>query len=336
MLEIQSNVSLKDFTTMRIGGSARYLTKINSEDELLEALEFAYKNILKTIVLGDGSNIIFSDNGFDGLVLINQIKGLEINDNVITASTGENWDNLVKISVEKGLSGIETLSLIPGTVGGAPVNNIGAYGQEVKDTIKSIRAYDTYQKKFVELNNEQCDFRYRNSIFKSTEYGRYIITKVVFRLHKYKPDDYIIPKYKSLDEELSKKKKSSIADVRKAVIEIRKRKLPNPKLIANTGSFFKNPIVSRAKAEDFIKLNPLAPTYPANNGIKIAAAWLIENSGLKGYKNKGIRISDKQALVLINDSSSSFNDLKGVYTYIIDSVKDKFGVILEIEPEIII
>ena len=336
MIEIKSNVSLRDFTTMRIGGSARYLTTIKNEDDLLEALGFAEKNNLQTIVLGDGSNIIFSDQGFDGLVLINQIKGIEINNNIIKASSGENWDNLVSASIEQGLSGIETLSLIPGTVGGAPVNNIGAYGQEVKETISKIHAFDTHKKIFVELSNDQCGFKYRNSIFKSSEHGRYIITQVVFELDKYNPKSYKMPEYNSLKEKLSEKKNPNLKDVRQAVIEIRSNKLPDPRIVANTGSFFKNPIITNEEFASFINKHPLAPNYPAKDGIKIAAAWLIENAGLKGYKNNGIKVSDKQALVLINESSSNFNDLMEVYTFIINSVNNIFGITLEIEPEIII
>lgn len=335
MLKIHSDVSLKDYTTMRLGGKARFLAFFKTEKELIDLIEYAKENTLKTLTLGGGSNIIFSDQGFDGLILVNQIKGIEIQGNNLNVGSGESWDKIVELSVEHNLVGLESLSLIPGTVGGAPVNNIGAYGQEVENTIKEIRAYDLHEDKLISLKNKDCHFRYRNSIFKSTEYGRYIITSITFQLTAYDKNTYQVPGYKSLQEKLSNINNPTPSDVRRTVIEIRTTKLPDPQKIANSGSFFKNPIIKPQEADKFIKNNPSAPIYPTKNGVKIAAGWLVENSGLKGYEHRGIKISEKQALVLINKSSTKFSDLETMINHIRNKVLDKYNIELEIEPEII-
>ncbi len=334
-MSFEENIQLSQFTTMRIGGPAKYLCTIKSEADLIEAIDFSKLNNLEILVIGKGSNIVFKDSGFDGLVIVNEIGGIEIDtaNSTILAGSGEVWDVVVEKSVEKNLIGIESLSLIPGTTGGAPVNNIGAYGQEIKDTILSVRAYDLQQNEFVDLNNSDCEFRYRDSIFKSSQFGRYIIISVKLQLKPYEKDTYIAPTYQSLTDNLPPNPTPKI--VRETVIKVRTQKLPDPNLIANTGSFFKIPIVSNEVASKLLLKYPDMPVYDYKNDKKISAGWLIENCGLKDFRQNGIWVYNKQALVLVNESSNSFKDLDLMIQKIQSAVNDKFGLMLEIEPEII-
>jgi UDP-N-acetylmuramate dehydrogenase len=334
-MSFEENIQLSQFTTMRIGGPAKYLCTIKSEADLIEAIDFSKLNNLEILVIGKGSNIVFKDSGFDGLVIVNEIGGIEIDtaNSTILAGSGEVWDVVVEKSVEKNLIGIESLSLIPGTTGGAPVNNIGAYGQEIKDTILSVRAYDLQQNEFVDLNNSDCEFRYRDSIFKSSQFGRYIIISVKLQLKLYEKDTYIAPTYQSLTDNLPPNPTPKI--VRETVIKVRTQKLPDPNLIANTGSFFKIPIVSNEVASKLLLEYPDMPVYDYKNEKKISAGWLIENCGLKDFRQNGIWVYNKQALVLVNESSNSFKDLDLMIQKIQSAVNDKFGIMLEIEPEII-
>lgn len=338
IMMFEQNVKLSKYDTMRIGGPAKYLCVVNNEQDLLEALNFALNKSLTILVLGKGSNTVFTDTGYNGLVIINDITGLKLDtkNSTIYAGAGEIWDDVVELAVNNDLIGIESLSLIPGTIGASPVNNIGAYGQELKDTLYSIRAYDTHLKSFVELKNIDCDFSYRNSIFKSKYYGRYIITQVNLKLKPYNAKHYTPPNYPSLQEELNKiSGPIKPIDVRNAVINVRTSKLPDPAIIANTGSFFKNPIVSKKLADSLKKVYPDMPVYDFGFNKKLAAGWLIEKAGLKGYEKNGIAIHNKQALVITNQSADSFDDLKYIIDLVIKSVNDKFGVKLEPEPEII-
>lgn len=335
-MEFLKDQPLYSHTTMRLGGPAQYLCTVTSEDDVTKAADFARKNDLKIIVLGGGSNIIFNDEGFNGLVIINNLKGLtiDISNQTLTAATGEDWDDVVKAAVQADLSGIESLSLIPGTMGGAPVNNIGAYGQEIKHTLKNLKAYDTKTSKFVFLNNDDCKFAYRDSIFKSTEHGRYIITEVTLQLKK--ADEYEPPTYASLQSSLTEAgiKEPDIQDIRNAVINIRSSKLPDPKLIPNTGSFFKNPIVTNQKRDELLVKYPSLAYFDYHGQTKLAAGWLIDNAGLKGYEQDGIKVYEKQALVLVNVGTRSYKALENMKNHIINVIKEKYGVELEVEPEL--
>lgn len=335
-MEFLKDQPLYSHTTMKLGGLAKYLCTVTTEDEVIEAANFAKSNGLKIIVIGGGSNIIFNDDGFNGLVILNNLKGLSINSSTrtLTAATGEAWDDVVKAAVEANLSGIESLSLIPGTMGGAPVNNIGAYGQEIKHTLKHIKAYDTKESKFILLNNSDCKFAYRDSIFKSTEHGRYIITEVTLLLKN--ADEYQPPAYASLQSSLLEAgiKKPTIQDIRNAVINIRSAKLPDPKLIPNTGSFFKNPIVSNQKRDELLEKFPSLAYFDYHGKTKLAAGWLIDNAGLKGYEQDGIKVYEKQALVLVNIGTRSYKSLENMKSHIINVIKEKYGVELEVEPEL--
>lgn len=329
---------LANYVTMHIGGPATTITKVTSEEELIEAINYANKNGLKPLVIGEGSNIIFGDSGFDGLVIVNKIIGLDINakTGVVKVGAGEHWHSVVEQTVSNGLVGIESLALIPGTAGATPINNVGAYGQDISEVLQSVRAFDTNTKEFVELSNAECNFGYRTSMFKVEHYGRYIITEITLQL---KPTDtsYAPSPYPSLEQELVKQSIThpTPTDVMNAVIKIRSNKLPDPTKLANTGSFFKNPIVSSAKVSALLAKYPDLPHYPQHDGReKLSAGWLVEQAGLKGHKERGMWVYDKQALVLVNESAKSFADLKNMVDIVSSTVQQKFGINLEPEPEV--
>ena len=338
-MEFLNDNQLAHYVTMRIGGPAKKIAIAKTESDVEALVKFAHDNNLPIITLGWGSNIIFSDAGFDGLVILNQIEGIDFDEqsNIIEAGSGVSTDDVIKFATEQNLVGIEGLSKVPGVIGAAPVNNIGAYGQEIKDTLTSIRAYDTTTKQFVEISKEQCEFGYRESIFKSKEHGRYIITKVKLQLKPFS-DNYQAPEYPALKSLLAQKNiaKPSPKDVREAIIELRDSKLPNYKELANAGSFYKNPFADKSKVEELLAKYPDMPHFTQPDGSeKLSAAWLLDIAGLKNYRQNGFWVYDKQPLVLINESSNSFADLKTVNEYIVKMVRDKFGIALEIEPEII-
>lgn len=331
---ILKNQPLASYSSMRLGGKASYLCEVANDDDVIEAASFAKSKKVPLITIGDGTNLIFKDHGYPGLVIVNKLKGLNINGTEVKARAGENWDSLVALTVKNNLSGVEALSLIPGTVGGAPVNNIGAYGQEIKDSLLEVEAFDTTSHQFVVLNNKDCHFSYRNSIFKNQQHGKYIITSVSLNLKK--TLDYKPPEYSALINELKTVIKPTLSQVRQAVITIRSSKLPDPHKIANSGSFFKNPFVHKDKFKELQKKYLEMPHYPVNSDtVKVPAGWLIDQAGLKGKKMNGMWVYDKQALVLVNESASSYNDLEKTYSQIQELVDKKFGISLEIEPEIL-
>ncbi len=343
VMKIHSNVSLKQYSTMRLGGLARYLTIVNSTVELTEALTWAERQDLQVIVIGSGSNIVWKDSGFGGLVIVNQILGWQIREiggtdsALFTIGAGENWDNTVEQTVKLGYSGLENLSLIPGTVGAGPVQNIGAYGAEIKDTLVSVRVYDRHQHKFTTLTNRQCQFSYRDSCFKSSHKNRYIIVAVTLKLHKQNQKP---PFYDSLQKYLDDKKITSYTpiNIRLAIIAIRKSKLPDPTKVANNGSFFANPIISIAQADKLLAKYPNAPYWKVDKKIKLSSAWLIEQAGYKrGHKDieTGMALWKDQALVLVNEKAQSTNDLLIFKQKITTAVEDKFGILLQQEPELI-
>lgn len=337
-MNILSDTSLAHYVTMRIGGPAKIVVAITSEQELKEAIEYATLNNLPHLVIGEGSNIIFGDSGFDGMIIINQIPGLLIDQQtgIVRIGAGTNWHEVVTKTVAAGLVGIEAMALIPGTCGATPINNVGAYGQEISDVLQSVHAYDVDLKQFVELSNAECQFSYRSSIFKGTVYGKYIITAITLQLRQV-PTDYQAPNYAALQAELSRREISypTPQQVVDCVVAIRSAKLPNPAQIANTGSFFKNPIVSKEQAMALIVAFPDLPHFPQSDGTeKLAAGWLIEQAGLKGIAEQGIAVYEKQALVLVNEGSASFSDLQHMIDKVTNTVNEKFGVVLEPEPEI--
>lgn len=339
-MQVQQDVSLRRYCTIRLGGSAKYFVEIKNKDELVDALEFANKNRLRHLVIGDGANIVFMDDGFDGIVIKNSILGFDVieeNDisKTIKVGAGENWDNVVKKTCDMSLSGIEALSAIPGTAGAAPVQNIGAYGQELADTFIDLEAYDTKTKEFVTLEKVDCDFGYRTSIFKASEIGRYIIISITIRLttKTMKP-----PFYNSLQKYLDENSINDFrpSNIRTAVTEIRKSKLPDPKLIANSGSFFQNPIVDKTQAAELLAKFSEIPQYPTKDGkVKIPAGWLIENAGLKGMHSKHFATYNLHALVITHDGHGNSKELEEFIAQIRDKVKSKFDINLSPEPQLI-
>ncbi len=348
MLNIQENVDTKDYTTFKIGGWFRYFVIISSVEDLPSLYAIAqsdgrYKGI-PIFILGGGSNIIFPDGTIEVLAVKMEIKGFKIVNETeeyvdIKIGAGENWDNIVAQTVKMGFSGLESLSAIPGTVGATPVQNVGAYGSEVKDTIIKVEIFDIKNNKIKYFSNSDCEFKYRNSIFKNKVKGQYVITAVIYRLSKFliKVPDYSSVKKYFIDNDIESPK---LKDIREAIISIRQKKLPNPEELPNVGSFFKNPIISE---ESFLfmcqrySLSSKDVSYfkVGNNKVKISAGWLIENSGLKGKSFGKISVYSKNALVLINEDKATKENLLKTRNEIIKIVKQKFGIILEQEPEML-
>ncbi|MFY8352894.1 UDP-N-acetylmuramate dehydrogenase [Pseudoalteromonas sp. SSM20] len=284
------------------------------------------------IILGEGSNTVFVDD-FQGQIIQIANKGISVNETdasyIIEASAGENWHSFVSFCVKQGMYGLENLALIPGTVGAAPVQNIGAYGVEVKDVITKVSGFNIVTGEHQVLTNEECEFAYRDSIFKHALLGKFIITSVEFELQKewqanlsYGPLQFL--------------QAPTAQQVMDEVIAIRSSKLPDPKLQPNSGSFFKNPIVSNGLAQSLLEKYPSMPSYfVSDKQIKLAAGWLIEQANLKGYKIGGVEVSEKQALVLINSDGAVNKDLLAMITHIQKAVLAKFGVALEHEVRLI-
>ncbi len=336
-MDIHTNIPLKNYVTMRIGGNARFMADIHSAGEISEIVARANQQNLPIYILGGGSNTIVHDEGFDGLVLRNRIPGFEAvadtaSDATLKIGAGEDWDSVVARTVDMNLIGIECLSAIPGTAGAAPVQNIGAYGQEVAETLVSLEAYDRQAGQIVTLTNEQCGFSYRHSIFRGEYAGRYIITSITLRLFKAAPQP---PFYKAVQDYLDANTITIYTPkvLREAVSAIRKDKLPDPKERPNNGSFFKNAIVEGWQLNDLRAEYPDMPTYDMPDGrFKVPTGWLIEQAGLKGQLLHGMRVHDKNALVLINESATGYKDLAAARDEIIGAVRDKFRIVIEQEP----
>lgn len=333
-MKIIENIPISKLTTMRLGGSARYVIEVTSEEDVAEAYLFATKHQLPVYVLGHGSNIIGRDGGFDGVIIVNKIKGMgvyaeEKDDRIqLYANSGEVLDDFVQYSTKMGFSGMEALSAIPGTVGAAPVQNVGAYGQDISQTLVFVRAYDTLLEDFVELMKIDLDLSYRHSIFNSGKtVGRYFITKIVVEL---KRGELKPPFYNSLQKYLEDNDitEYSPETIRKAVRAVRESKLPDPEEIASSGSFFKNVYL---KTPEEIQAAE-AKGIPVWDGGKIPSGWLIENAGLKGQVFHGMKVSDKASLVLINESARNYADLAAAREEIIEKVRARFGYTLEQEP----
>lgn len=336
---INENVSLKNYSTMRIGGLSKYLTVVGSVSELIEAVDFADKKNLDIIVIGQGSNVIWKDEGFEGLVIVNRIKSFKItsttkNNTFLTIGGGEIWDEVVQKTVDLNLSGLEFLSLIPGTAGATPIQNVGAYGQDISKLLVSLEAYDLSTKQIVTINQSDCDFNYRTSRFNSVDKNRFIILKITLKLSKSSPKP---PFYESLNKYLINNKIIDFTprNIRQAVIAIRNSKLPDPQQIANCGSFFANPIIDQKLLQSLLATYPQLVHWPENNNqFKISAAWLIEQAGFKNYydENSGFGTYDKQPLVIVNYHGQSAKDLAYFVNLVKDRVKSKFGIDLKQEP----
>ena len=334
MIRFSENHDLKSYNTFGVNASARYFFEFTEREDLgvfLQSNETWKDSPL--VVLGGGSNMLFLKD-FEGLVMHPNIPGIAvINENRqnvwMEVGAGEIWDDFVKYAVDYGLSGIENLSLIPGSCGAAPVQNIGAYGQEVSETIETVKGYDLRKNKPVEFSAAECEFDYRSSIFKTHLKNQVVITSVVFRLEKF-PEFKL--DYGILGEKVKEKGETNLQNIRDAVIEIRTSKLPDVIELSNAGSFFKNPVVDEKTGGKLKARFPELPVYLAGNGkSKVAAGWLIEHAGWKGHREGDVGVHEKQALVLVNYGNASGQEIFDFSEKIKQSVLDKFGVELERE-----
>jgi UDP-N-acetylmuramate dehydrogenase len=350
-MQILENIELKDYTTFKIGGLARYFCEAKNREDIEFAGRFAVEKNIPILVLGMGSNVLVSDSGFQGLVVINRLEGLEVLDEgkiLVRAQAGELWDNFAKFTVEQGLSGAESLSGIPGTVGGAIVQNAGAYGQACESIIQEVMALDLFESKFIILSKAECQFSYRNSIFKSSN-RRYLIISAVFQLSL---DPGIrTSSYHDLANYFKNNSSPSIVEIRNAVLDIRSKKgyviLPNAENFKNAGSFYKNPVVTGEVLEKIKSIvEPLEskieltarPYYwdLGSNKYKVAAAKLLQAVGFaKGYIDGRVGISPKHSLSIINLGEATAMDVVNFDKKIRATLLDKFGVQLESEVEMI-
>jgi len=327
-MKMRENVKIAELTTMRLGGAARYVIDIETLDDLRDAYAFATERGLATYVLGEGSNVIGRDEGFDGVILVNQLRGIEdLGEGRFRGYGGEVFDDFVAFAVGRGYSGMEAMSGVPGTLGAAPVQNVGAYGQEMSEVLESVEAYGTHDGNVVIFTTPEMGLGYRRSIFNyGPDAGRYFIVAVTVKLRR---GEMRPPFYTSLQEYVDERgvEDFSPAAVRRMVMEIRAAKLPDPKIEASAGSFFKNIYLSPEEAER-VKTKGI----PVWEGGKVPAGWLIEQAGLKGKEFYGFKVSDKAALILINESATSYADLARARGAIVDAVREKFGFTLEQEP----
>ncbi|MGA2686557.1 MAG: UDP-N-acetylmuramate dehydrogenase [Candidatus Korobacteraceae bacterium] len=341
---IRENVPLAPLTTLAVGGPARYFAEARNEADVLEAAEFARSRGLPLFVLGGGSNLVINDAGFAGLVLkvgITDLAQSTASHGQVTfiAGAGYDWDTLVAQTVEAGCAGLECLSGIPGTVGGTPVQNVGAYGQEVSGTIQEVRVLDLRSREITTLSNVQCGFAYRSSIFNTAERGRYVILRVSFALRQNGEPSV---RYADLEQFFAGRANApTLSDVREAVREIRQRKamliVPGDEDSHSVGSFFKNPIVPRAVFEELsarlASRGLQLPSYPSADGRKLPAAWLVEHAGFaKGYRKGRVGISQRHALAIINRGGATAAEIIALKDEIQARVMDTFGIKLDLEP----
>jgi UDP-N-acetylmuramate dehydrogenase len=335
-MQFVENFDISSYNSFGLQVNARYFAKISSVDELAN---LSINHNLPLLILGGGSNILFTGN-FNGYVLRNQITGIEKTgedeDHVfMRVGAGENWHEFVEYCIAHGYAGVENLALIPGLTGASPMQNIGAYGVEIKDVFHRLEAIHLIDKQLVSFTAADCEFGYRESVFKHRHKGQFAITHVEFRLNK-RP--VYNTRYGAIEQELEKMqvKELSIRAIADAVINIRRSKLPDPAIIGNAGSFFKNPEIS---AEDFEMLKTEFPGivgYPVhNNLVKLAAGWLIEQAGWKGFRSGNAGVHDKQALVLVNYGGASGEEILSLSTQIIDSIRNRYHVELEREVNIV-
>lgn len=339
-MNIQENFSLKNHNTFGVDVSAKYFAKVTSLEELKEILKHPNSQNTQQLFLGGGSNILFTKD-FEGLVIQLNLKGISekiIDENhvLVTSKAGENWHEFVQFCLAKDYGGLENLSLIPGNVGTSPMQNIGAYGTEIKDTFVSCKVLNLETLETEEFDKEKCDFGYRESIFKREGKGKYVILEVTFKLttktHSIKTE------YGAIKSELENLgiENPTIQEVSKAVINIRQSKLPDPKVLGNAGSFFKNPTIPLVQFEELKSKFSNIQGYPNGEFVKVPAGWLIEQCGWKGKQIGNVASHELQSLVIVNKTgNASGKEIFDFSSLIIDSVKDKFGIELEREVNII-
>ncbi|MFP8488542.1 UDP-N-acetylmuramate dehydrogenase [Gracilimonas sp. Q87] len=336
--EVKEHFDLTEYNTMGISAKSRYFASVTSANELRQLLLKPDYKLVPKLVLGGGSNILFA-NDFEGLVIHLDIKGREMiektDDHILwKLGSGEDWHESVIRAIDKGWGGIENLSLIPGSVGAAPIQNIGAYGVELEQVFHSLEALDLDTGVLKTFKHADCKFGYRDSIFKNELKGKYVITSVTLNLKK---DHELNTEYRALSEKLEEKgiTEPTIKDISDLVIEIRRSKLPDPAELGNTGSFFKNPVITETEFKRLKKDHPEVPNYPDKDGIKIPAAWLIDQCGWKGERFGDAGVHKMQALVLVNYGNATGADIIGLAEKIRASVHEKFSVALTPEVNIV-
>lgn len=340
MIEIERNVYLKENNTFGLDVFAAYYVCIRNQHDLSELLESDVFGDSKTLILGEGSNVLFINDYFEGLVIHIATKGIRMVENghdrvIVEVAAGENWSAFVDHMVNQGFGGVENLSLIPGSVGAAPVQNIGAYGVELKDSFVSMKVFDLKTGKIESIGKQDCGFGYRTSVFKTTFKDRYVILSVKLRLSK---NHKLMLDYGALRQQLQQSgiKNPGIGDVSAAIKQIRQSKLPDPKALGNAGSFFKNPVVHPLVYTQLQKEHTSLVAIPDENGMyKIAAGWLIEQTGCKGKRVGNVGMHKNQALVLVNYGGATGSELFHHAMKVQHAVKEKFGLQLELEVNII-
>jgi UDP-N-acetylmuramate dehydrogenase len=342
-MHLKENEPLAPFTTFGIGGPARWFVEAEAEDDIVEAVSWGREHSLELFVLGGGSNLLVSDAGFNGLVLHVCLKGIDGQGELFRCGAGEDWDGFVSLAVKLGYAGIECLAGIPGTVGGTPVQNVGAYGQEVDSVIERVRSFDLERREFIELANAECGFAYRRSRFNTTDRGRFIVTRVDYRLRRNGSPQIT---YADLKNHFHGRAESAtLSEVADAVRAIRQSKamllVEGDSDCRSAGSFFKNPSVSQETADrvrEFAdRLGVMLRVFPAADGrVKIPAAWLIEQAGFpKGYAMGAAGISSRHTLALINRGGAKAEDIMALAKHISATVRERFGIELEMEPVIV-
>jgi UDP-N-acetylmuramate dehydrogenase len=331
------NASLANRNTLRVDARATLLAEIRDAGKLPELLDFPAVRNGRLLVLGEGSNVLFTGD-FDGTVLAMETRGVQVESDGdsarIAVAAGERWDDFVRWTLGHGYAGLENLILIPGTVGAGPSQNIGAYGCEVAEFVESVEAWDTRERRVVTLDHAVCAFAYRDSLFKH-EPGRYIVTAVRFVLPRSRP---LRTDYAGINEQLARMgvDKPAPFHVAEAVVHLRTSKLPDPAVIGNAGSFFKNPIVDAALADALKREHPGIPAWPQPDGrCKVSAAWMIETAGFKGFREGDAGISNRHALVLVNHGKATGQQLWALAQQVMLGVRERFGVTLEPEPVVI-
>lgn len=337
MFVIKKNISLKRFNTFGIDVSTNYYAKANTVEKVLYAINFASYNRVPIYVLGGGSNILLTRN-YDGVIINPAIQGITLMEDladevILKVGAGVNWDNFVAYCVEKGYGGVENLSNIPGNTGAAPIQNIGAYGVEAKDCILKVEGVQIDSRKIIELNNSECRFSYRDSIFKQELKGKVIVTYVWFKLTK---NTVLQTNYGNLDEEINRLGEKTLKSVRQAVINIRTAKLPDPNVLGNAGSFFKNPVVETFHFEKIKSKYPNVPSYPVSEDlVKIPAGWLIEQCEWKGKRVGNCGVHANQALVIVNYGESTGEEIFALAQSVQSSVNQQFGIQLDMEVNVL-
>lgn len=348
-MKIRENVPISELTTMRLGGASRYVLEVEQPDDVKEAYAFAKERGLPVWIMGGGANSIGHDEGFLGVVILNRLKGVfvrkdgklvateDLDENdlrdelILVGMGGEVWDDFVKWAAERGYTGIEAMSMIPGTVGAAPVQNIGAYGQDLAQVLESVEAYDTQTGEIVTLTKPEMEMGYRTTRFNTgVDAGRFFIISVTVKL---KRGELQKPFYNSLQRYIDEHSVTdfSPAKIREMVCEIRSQKLPDPEKVASAGSFFKNVRVAPEEVEG-VKAQGIPVWVNEDGSGKLNSGWLIEACELKGKELYGFRVSDQAALVLINEKAKTYADLAKARQEIVDTVREKFGFTLEQEP----